>query len=77
MGLLSPPVLFSLELHVPIEGASRAWTTPRDLAALTPQQRVYIMRCVMGQVDQLATQLGLTLRYEPAPTPAQLRSLLD
>jgi hypothetical protein len=69
MSLLDPPILFSLELHIPVTGPSRIWVTPRDLAALPPATRLAIAAHLTAQVDQLYGLLGVTRRVEVDAIP--------
>ena len=79
MNLLAPLILFSVEIHIPAAGLSRAWTTPRDLSPLTPAQRVLIAQHLEAQVDQLLGLLKVTKRLEVVPTltAAQAKAVLD
>jgi hypothetical protein len=69
MTLLDPPILFTLELHLAINGRSRIWVTPRDLRALPAADRIAIAQTLEAQLDQLFGALGVTRRIEVTPLP--------
>lgn len=73
-------LLFYLELHLQTDGTWTRSTAPRDTAVLTLDQRRAIVATLMKVVDDLAGELGVTVRYEATAVPISpdvARKLLD
>lgn len=64
MSLLKPPLLFSLEVYIPIAGPVRSSLWPADARQLPPETRRLIMQALQQQLDLVAGELGCRLTYE-------------
>jgi len=67
LSLLTSPLLFSLELHIPPTGESQRWTLPRDMSAFTPAERQAIVQHLQAHVLAIAQELRVTMRFEATP----------